>query len=96
MPNPSKDDTDVTAQLLGVPLSTTLAEGEPSSGHPDSERELVPGIVVVSRVLAVGVLMVRVKGDLAGLAGYGVTWKEAVIDLLQAHRDWETAEGLAS
>jgi hypothetical protein len=83
------------AQLPGVPLSTTLAAGEPSSGHPDGERELAPGIVVVTRFLADGVVMCRVKGDISEIAGYGTTWKDAVVDLLQAHRDWESAEGLA-
>jgi hypothetical protein len=81
---------------LGVPLSAKLAAGEPSSGHPDGERELAPGIVVVTRFLADGVVMCRVKGDISEQAGYGTTWKDAVVDLLRAHRDWESAEGLAT
>jgi hypothetical protein len=81
---------------LGIPLGSRLAEGDPVTGHADWETEIGTGIIVVSRLLGTDVVMVRVKGDISEIAGYGTEWKHAVVDLLQAHRDWESAEGLAT
>lgn len=80
----------------GVPLSAKLAADGPPTGHADWETEIGTGIVVTTRLLSSNVFMTRVKGDISEIAGYGVNWEEAVVDMLQAHRDWETAEGLAS
>lgn len=100
MPSQSQAE-DISAHVThpsqhGVPLSAKLAADDPVTGHADWETHIGTGIYVITRLLSSNVFMVRVKGDISEVAGYGTSWEDAVVDLLQAHRDWETAEGLAT
>jgi hypothetical protein len=92
---PSQSEAVTHPANLGIPLGARLNAGErPLSGHQDTESELAPGITVVTRYLSRDVVMVRIKGDVREIYGFGESWEAAVVHLLRAYQEQELTEGM--